>query len=119
MLPLSLLCDGSFRLEDADMHCSFAAYYGSPFCGLLIKHVDRAQIPDFGKRKKTSTEAEYAAVLTGLIWIRSKGLENGKPITVWSDCESVVNKINSLENKQVKARHFPGWFMKHESVIGH
>lgn len=119
MLQLTLLCDGAFRVADASMTCSFAVYYGSPLCGLLLKHEKRAQVVNARGRKATSTEAEFAAALSGLICIRNSGWETKKPIVVWSDCKAVVDKINSLKQDMVTARHCPNWFVKHESIIGH
>lgn len=119
MLQLSLLCDGAFREEDASMSFSIAVYYGSPLCGLLIKHLSRLPVVNTKPRRATSTEAEYAAALFGLIYMRVEGLENGLPIMVWSDCQSVVDKINDAGQDWVKSKHYPNLSMKHNSIIGH
>lgn len=116
MLPISLICDGSFHRDTGRMECSFAVYYGSVHCGLRLTHVKRAQIPlCTDKKQPSSTRAEYIAVLTGMSWIRDNGLNKVPWIFVMSDCEA-VHRMKLPEN--VTVEHYPSEEMK-RGIIGH
>ena len=118
MLGLTLLCDGAFHSSTGKMECSFAVYLGSINEGLLLVHISRAQIPQIEERKVSSTEAEYAAVMSGLTWIRAKGYARGRKITVMSDSKAVVLKVNRCFSSNITALHYPSKMMK-QSIIGH
>lgn len=116
MLPITVLSDGAFYPETGAMECSFAVYYGSVHCGLLLKHVSRAKVPSLGEKRPSSTRAEYAAALSGLAWVRAK--IPMAEVTLWTDCDAVQRMANCGMLGNVKAMHYPSKAMKH-SVIGH
>ena len=134
MLQLSLLTDGTFNPQTGEMGCSFAVFYGTPDEGLLLHHTSRAAVPWFSIEEGPSiTTAEMAALVSGLIWMRSEGMLKGFPVTVFADCESVLQALRGDGNKargirnilqiicktdRMYAAHYPSEKMK-KSIIGH
>ena len=116
MLPVSILSDGTFYPETGAMECSFAVYYGSVHCGLLLTHVSRAKVPLLEGKRPSSTRAEHAAALSGLAWVNDQA--PGAEVLLWTDCDAVLRMAGCGLFGNVKAVRYPSVAMKH-SVIGH
>ncbi len=136
-MEYSLLSDGQFLPLEGGMRCSCALFYGTPDSGMLIWHISRAAALLSSRHPGSSTEAEFAAALTGLYRMRSEGMLRQGNVTLYTDCMRVADMAAGAVPKKpsqksrlgtllrslcseylVKARYYPSGKMK-GSIIGH
>ena len=103
----SLLSDGICDVHG--MWASFAVFLGSPDEGLLIHRTLHAAVPSLSFRP-TSERAEFSAVATGLAWMKSNRLLQGRAVHVYSDRQAVVETLTAMRKNTLAA--FPNGLSK-------